>query len=101
MFYPESGIHPVCLNTDTVQSHLFNQNLSFQRAKEVVNFWKDGVSGLNSWWDTGLDLFPAGFGETRLRAKTPDNTPNAQNRRIEIRVVPKFNEILKDWTQTN
>ena len=79
--------------TDTVGSEDDNYRLSYQRAVNVMNFWKDEV-GLDP---NKNDITPAGFGEmhSKLRVKTGNFIPKSKNRRIEIRITPKFKELMK------
>jgi len=83
-------------HTDTYGSYDYNLQLSFKRAKAVTDFWKEELSfGLEE--DKTLDLLPAGYGKTRLFTLTKDNVKEASNRRIEIRIVPKFDAMLEGW----
>ncbi len=82
-------------HTDTYGSSTYNQELSFRRAKGVTDYWeKSLLFGTQS--DTIYDIFPAGYGESRLAVITKDNTRNDENRRVEIRVVPKFDKMLSE-----
>lgn len=59
--------------TDTVGSPAQNRTLSKQRARAISKwFKKKGVK---------MDIYYQGFGEDALAVKTPDNTPEAKNRR--------------------
>lgn len=59
--------------TDTVGSPAQNRALSAKRARAISAwFKKKGV---------GMDIYFQGFGEDALAVKTPDNTPEARNRR--------------------
>lgn len=59
--------------TDTVGSAADNQALSTARARAIATwFRKAGVS---------IPIHYQGFGETALAVQTPDNTPEARNRR--------------------
>ena len=79
--------------TDSAGTNEHNYNLSYQRAKNVMNFWIEEV-GLDP---NENDITPAGFGELRskLRVKTPDGVANIENRRIEIRITPKFKALMQ------
>jgi len=65
-------------HTDTVGSRAANQALSERRAAAVREFLivKYGV-------DPGR-LVAVGFGETQLLVPTPDEVPNARNRRVQV-----------------
>jgi OOP family OmpA-OmpF porin len=64
--------------TDTAGPTSYNQGLSERRAEAVADY-------LESRGVTRDRMVTRGFGETNLRVQTPDNTPNAENRRVEIR----------------
>lgn len=82
-------------HTDTYGSSSSNQELSFIRAKGVTDYWGANLSfGIQS--DSLYDIFPAGYGESRLAVFTNDNIRSDENRRVEIRVVPKFDKMLSE-----
>lgn len=83
-------------HTDTYGTYDYNLQLSFKRAKAVTDFWKEELS-FGTEEDKSLDLLPAGYGETRLFTVTTDNKKKPSNRRIEIRIVPKFDAMLEGW----
>ncbi len=65
-------------HTDTVGDRAFNQSLSEQRAEAVVQFLSTHI---------GVDrarLEPIGLGEEAPLVRTPDNTAEARNRRVQI-----------------
>jgi OOP family OmpA-OmpF porin len=65
-------------HTDTVGSAAYNQKLSERRAQVVADYLESkGVSADR--------MTVKGFGFTQLSVQTPPNTPNAENRRTEIR----------------
>lgn len=64
--------------TDTAGPASYNQGLSERRANAVANY----LSGKGVTKDR---MVIKGFGETNLAVQTPDNSPNAKNRRVEIR----------------
>jgi OOP family OmpA-OmpF porin len=64
--------------TDTAGPAAYNQGLSERRAEAVAAYLEaKGVSRNR--------MSVEGFGETKLAVETPDNTPNALNRRVELR----------------
>ena len=68
-------------HTDSQGSTEFNQRLSQDRAYSVANILaQNGVQGGR--------LIPAGFGETRPIASNATNPGRAQNRRVEIQIIP-------------
>ena len=65
-------------HTDTVGSAAYNMGLSERRAQAVANYLESkGVSADR--------LTVRGYGFEQLAVQTPPNTPNAENRRVEIR----------------
>ncbi len=73
-------------HTDTVGEEDYNYNLSLARSLSLIEeFKKDPF-----FRDRDIDLIPAAFGESKLAEPTPDNTFNEENRRVVIRIVPKF-----------
>jgi outer membrane protein OmpA-like peptidoglycan-associated protein len=68
-------------HTDSQGATDFNQRLSQDRAYSVSNVLvQNGVNGGR--------LIPAGFGETRPVASNATNAGRAQNRRVEIQIIP-------------
>jgi outer membrane protein OmpA-like peptidoglycan-associated protein len=68
-------------HTDSQGATDFNQRLSQDRAYSVANILaQNGVNGAR--------LIPAGFGETRPIASNATNPGRAQNRRVEIQIIP-------------
>lgn len=65
-------------HTDTAGPADYNQRLSERRAEAVADY-------LESRGVTRDRMAVRGFGETQLAVPTPDNTPEARNRRVEIR----------------
>ena len=73
-------------HTDTVGEEDYNYKLSLARSLSLIEeFKKDPF-----FRDRDIDLIPAAFGESKLAVHTPDNTRNMENRRVVIRIVPKF-----------
>ncbi|HRR98274.1 MAG TPA: OmpA family protein, partial [Candidatus Syntrophosphaera sp.] len=73
-------------HTDTVGEEDYNYNLSLARSLSLIEEFKKDPFFSNS----DIDLIPAAFGESKLAELTPDNTFNEENRRVVIRIVPKF-----------
>ena len=66
-------------HTDTVASEKTNEELSLKRAQFVADLLKNKglkIHALNIEW----------HGKRNLLVKTPDNTPEAKNRRVEVSV---------------
>ncbi|MDQ7986518.1 OmpA family protein [Pseudomonas sp. G34] len=66
-------------HTDTVGSKRDNQDLGLLRARAIARQLQD--NGLQA-----LELVVTSHGEGNLLVKTPDNTPEPANRRVEITV---------------
>ncbi len=82
--YPNS-IVDVYGHTDSTGSDTFNQRLSEQRAQAVSNYMiSRGVSSARLRWQ--------GFGETMPIADNGTEFGRAQNRRVEIKIIPFDNE---------
>jgi len=65
-------------HTDTVGTAAYNQALSERRAQAVASYLESkGVSADR--------MTVRGYGFTQLAVQTPPQTPNAENRRVEIR----------------
>lgn len=81
--------------TDTEAGEDYNYNLSFNRAKNMMHFLEK-ESGLTP---DKYDISPVGFGElqSRLKIKTTDQVKEKLNRRIEIRIVPKFGTLFTSY----
>ena len=78
--YPNSLID-VMGHTDSTGSDAFNQTLSERRAQTVANYLQSqGVSSARIRWQ--------GFGETLPIASNDTAEGRAQNRRVEIKIIP-------------
>ncbi len=78
--YPDSLID-VYGHTDSTGSDSFNQRLSEQRAEAVANYMSTrGVNSARIRWQ--------GFGETAPIADNATAEGRAQNRRVEIKIIP-------------
>lgn len=82
--YPETQIQ-VLGHTDSTGSHSYNQGLSERRAWSVSNFL--GNKGVSSARLSGV-----GFGETQPIADNASDYGRAQNRRVEVRIMPIYRE---------
>lgn len=83
--------------TDTRADNEYNYQLSYERAKNMMHFLAKN-SGLNP---DIYDISPLGFGElkSRLKVKTIDHIDEKLNRRIEIRIVPKFGSLFNSYLE--
>lgn len=78
--YPNSLVD-VYGHTDSTGSYEFNQRLSEQRAQAVANYLTSrGVASSRIRWQ--------GFGETMPVAGNDTDAGRAQNRRVEIKIIP-------------
>lgn len=78
--YPNSLID-VYGHTDSTGSDAFNQTLSERRAQTVANYMTSkGVASARIRWQ--------GFGETMPIADNSTEAGRAQNRRVEIKIIP-------------
>ena len=68
-------------HTDSDGSHAYNQNLSENRALSVSNY-------LANQRVNGQRLITQGFGETQPIASNNSSAGKAQNRRVEVHIVP-------------
>lgn len=66
-------------HSDTTGAADRNQQLSLERARLVANILQDNGIPAD-------DIDVRGFGESDLLIPTPDNTPEARNRRVEIMI---------------
>jgi outer membrane protein OmpA-like peptidoglycan-associated protein len=66
-------------HTDTVGSETSNETLSLRRAEQVAQQVKGAVTGV-------VNVEITSHGERNLLVKTPDNTAEPRNRRVEITV---------------
>lgn len=78
-------------HTDTLGPEEFNNNLSLNRALSFIEHIENNLD-LNL--TSKIEFIPAGFGETKLRVQTDDNKSERRNRRVVIRIMPKFNRTL-------
>ena len=77
-------------HTDSFGSQEYNQGLSFNRAQTIVTFWDQ--SGFSP---REFDITPVGLGELRLIVPSGTVQKQAPNRRIEIRLMPKFEQLIQ------
>jgi len=84
-------------HTDTVGDEDYNYRLSLARSYSLINeIRKD-----NFFNSKEIDLIPAAYGESKLNIKTADNTFEKRNRRVVIRIVPKFIGTIDHlWTKS-
>lgn len=78
--YPQTYVD-VLGHTDSVGSDAYNQTLSEQRARAVANYLT--ARGVNP-----ARIATRGYGETMPIASNDTDAGRAQNRRVEIKVVP-------------
>ena len=78
-------------HTDTVGRKRSNVALSRQRAAAIASWFRGrGVR---------MGIYYRGFGESRPKVSTPDETPEAQNRRVDYTVALQSpTDSLRGWT---
>jgi len=75
-------------HTDTIGDEPYNQKLSFDRAQSIVTFWDQ-----SDFSSKEFNVMPAGFGESRPKVNGGNKDEQAPNRRIEIRIYPRFTRL--------
>lgn len=77
----ERGVAAVSVigHTDTVGDPAYNEQLGMMRAQSIARMLKQ--KGLQT-----LELTVTSHGERNLLVKTPDNTPEPKNRRVEVSI---------------
>lgn len=85
-------------HTDTSGSPYINDPLSLRRANSLISNMRDVISP--SFRDS-IAFIPVGYGESKPKYFSGiDNKKYQGNRRVEIKILPKFNETqLKVWKQ--
>jgi outer membrane protein OmpA-like peptidoglycan-associated protein len=87
-------------HTDTVGPNAKNRKLSLDRARAIATYFRK--KGLK------LPIAFAGFGEEVLKVKTPDNTDERANRRVDYVIGPAagappfkgaYSKVKADWKQ--
>lgn len=77
-------------HTDSFGPERYNQELSFKRSQSIVTYWEQ-----NGFSPKDFNIVPCGLGEMRLKELHGSKEEQAVNRRIEIRLMPKFGELIK------
>lgn len=82
---------------DSTGSDAHNYSLTYSRAMAIINYWESIGFSIQNY-----DITPVGLGKvTRgLRVHGGSIEEQAPNRRIEIRLVPKFAELIKAYGVT-
>jgi outer membrane protein OmpA-like peptidoglycan-associated protein len=83
-------------HTDTVDSEEYNNNLSLNRALSLISHIEQH---LDPAVQGKIEFIPAGYGETMLLIPTADNKNEQRNRRVVIRIMPKFNMTIESMTR--
>jgi len=92
-------------HTDMIGSAEDNEILSYKRARTIAQIWRR--VGLTP---ERFELVPAGLGESRpvVRLSSEQTIDfeerkirEAKNRRVEIKIIPKFSEMLKKYVEQN
>lgn len=85
--------------TDRSYTDEHNYILSYNRAKNIMEYWIDECE-LNP---NKYDIIPVGFGEleSKLKEWTGNGVSYSENRRIEIRLIPKFGDLFRGIENIN
>jgi outer membrane protein OmpA-like peptidoglycan-associated protein len=80
-------------HADSCGSESLNYSLSFSRSQAIVQIWSDSCNLKMPEYD----ILPVGFGELYPYNNNHNSTlsERRQNRRIEIAIAPKLNELFK------
>ncbi|MDP2173241.1 MAG: OmpA family protein [Candidatus Cloacimonadaceae bacterium] len=86
-------------HTDTKAGDDINDPLSLARANALISEMRKWI---NLTVRDSIEFIPVGFGEHKLFKPTEDEVNEQANRRVEIRIIPKFDETIKDvWKKLN
>ncbi len=83
-------------HTDSYGEREYNRNLSLKRSQTVVDYWEQ----VGFTWED-FDIVPVGLGERDLVVLTGTKEEQSPNRRIVIRLVPKFSQLIQSLQEQN
>ena len=83
-------------HTDSYGKREYNRSLSLKRSQTVVDYWEQ--TGFT--WEN-FDIVPVGLGDRELIVLTGTKDEQSPNRRIVIRLVPKFNQLIQSLKEQN
>lgn len=88
-------------HTDSTGDPFRNDPLSLERANNLISVMKQTMKTNIPPNQLESILIPVGYGERKLKYfPQKDGYKHAGNRRVEIKIVPKFNEAAKDiWDE--
>jgi len=78
-------------HTDRSGDVVHNYDLSIKRA---VSFITEIEDNLSNELHGKLEFIPAGFGESMPEVETKDGIKEARNRRVVVRIIPKFDKTI-------
>ncbi len=83
-------------HTDSYGEREYNRSLSLKRSQTVVDYWEQ----VDFTWEN-FDIVPVGLGERELVVLTGTKDEQSPNRRIVIRLVPKFSQLIQSLKEQN
>ncbi len=83
-------------HTDSYGEREYNRILSLKRSQTVVDYWEQ----VDFTWEN-FDIVPVGLGERELVVLTGTKDEQSPNRRIVIRLVPKFSQLIQSLKEQN
>ena len=83
-------------HTDSYGEREYNRRLSLKRSQTVVDYWEQ----VGFTWEN-FDIVPVGLGERELIVLTGTKDEQSPNRRIVIRLVPKFSQLIQSLKEQN
>ncbi len=83
-------------HTDSYGEKEYNRSLSLKRAQTVVDYWDQ----VGFTWEN-FAIVPVGLGERELVVLTGTKAEQSPNRRIVIRLVPKFSQLIQSLKEQN
>ena len=83
-------------HTDSYGEREYNRSLSLKRSQTVVDYWEQ----VGFTWEE-FDIVSVGLGERDLIVLTGTKDDQSPNRRIVIRLVPKFSQLIQSLKEQN
>ncbi len=83
-------------HTDSYGEREYNRSLSLRRSQTVMDYWEQ----VGFTWQN-YDIVPVGLGERELVVPNGTKDEQSPNRRIVIRLVPKFSQLIQSLKEQN
>lgn len=83
-------------HTDSYGEREYNRSLSLKRSQTVVDYWEQ----VGFTWEE-FDIVSVGLGERDLIVLAGTKDEQSPNRRIVIRLVPKFSQLIQSLKEQN